>query len=235
MNEIRERLEQRLKRIGQPANASPLSEAQKSTVGEAFPESLAGMIDTYGIGSFFDGLLQMCDPAEFRPILSLVFKADKQLNHKDCHVFAYSAFGYLYVWSKTYGVVEIDLPAGMVFSQALAPTRFNEAEATEDEDLSSERNVVGLLPFERDDVDYSDFHDAPMFDACRASYGQIERGQCYGFFPALALAGTFSPMRSVKNIKRVKALEHFAILSQLDTFHLTKLSPDGFEAVRPIG
>ncbi|MER0240400.1 T6SS immunity protein Tdi1 domain-containing protein [Fulvimarina sp. MAC8] len=95
--------------------------------------------------------------------------------------------------------------------------------------------AASILPFQQDDVDFSDYLGEPMFSPCVERYGAPTMDECYGFFPALAIAGLDSPTRSVDHIKRVKALEHYTFLAQLDTFYLTRIGPSGFESVRPIG
>lgn len=221
--------------IGMPQNSIPLSADELSSLGERVPGTIKEFWAAYGIGSFFDGLFQMCEPTKFAPILALVFKADKDFDHRECSVLAYTAFGYLYVWSRKHGVVRIDLPGGMVFSRALAPTVFKGEQADAVLADNDEKMALAIFPFSADDVDYSDVNGKPMFKRCRKEHGPLASGECYGFFPALALSPQGQSTRRVENVKRVKALEHFAILAQLDTFHLTKLSPDGFEVVRPIG
>jgi len=84
-------------------------------------------------------------------------------------------------------------------------------------------------------ADFLDIMGNPMYAACQKAHGKLEPGECYGFFPALAISGVFGPFRRVENIKRVKALEHFTILAQMDTFHLVRLAPEGYAPVRPIG
>jgi hypothetical protein len=132
-------------------------------------------------------------------------------------------------------LVRIDLPTGMVFSRALAPTVFKNLAPAPRSTMDPNRIAAGLLPVDKDEADYLDVSGEPMYDRCCELYGAPDSGECFGFFPALAIGGISGPARRVENIKRVKALEHYALLAQLDTFYLTKLGPQGFEAVRPIG
>lgn len=41
--------------------------------------------------------------------------------------------------------------------------------------------------------------------------------------------------RTIEHVHRVKAIEHFAILVQLDAFQLARIGVDGAEPVRPVG
>ena len=51
--------------------------------------------------------------------------------------------------------------------------------------------------------------------------------------PVLALK--LSPLRTVKNIQKVRALEHFAILAQMQLFYLANVGINGVQKVRHVG
>lgn len=217
--------------LGQPKNAVKPSPEAIAAAGERVPRPIQKFLATYGIGTFFDGLYQMCEPSTFAPVLATVFDADDDFDHRDCSALAYTAFGTLYVWSKKLGVVRVDLARGMVFSRALAPTVFDDEPEDAALAANDERLSLTIFPFSLKDADFSDSDGKPMFRQCRAEHGAPSPGECYGFFPALASGG----VPRVENVRRVQALEHFALLAKLGTFHLTQQSTDGFETVRPIG
>ncbi len=201
-----------------------------------FPPSICYFLEKYGVGSAIDGLFNTCISYDFRSIIALVFKGDKEFSHTDCNAVSYTAFGVLSLWSTKYGLVDIDLPRGMVFCQALAPTIFKDGVGSSPKYAPNDNHMTpSVIPFSKDGVDYFDYIGEPMYDRCQEKYGKLEYGECYGFFPALALAGELSKFQCVENIKRVKAIEHFAILAQIGDFHLTKIGPDGFERVRLVG
>lgn len=86
-----------------------------------------------------------------------------------------------------------------------------------------------------DKADFLDFAGQAIFKRCVSAHGVLSLGECYGFFPALAMVGIESPMRKVENIRKVKTLEYFSILAQIQTLHLAKVGPTGIEIVREIG
>ncbi|KAB0677373.1 T6SS immunity protein Tdi1 domain-containing protein [Aureimonas leprariae] len=235
MTDIKADLQYAAAKIGPFARVRMPTEEQVARLGAELPPSLVWFLETYGFGECFDGLFRLSDAEPLRPVLALVFEADADLDHDDCSAVAYTAFGTVHLWSKRFGVLTVDLPAGQVFCQALAPTLFKGMAETPRIPHNDDRMTTALLPFEMDDVDYSDADDEPMFARCVEQHGPLEPDECYGFFPALAIAGPSGPKRRVENIRRVKALEHFAILAQLATFHLTRIGPNGFEEVRRIG
>lgn len=196
---------------------------------EIFPPSFADFLSEFGFCSFFDRGLQLCNPDEMRSLLPLIFGADKDFHHEDVHIYAYSAFGELYCWSNNLTDFTINLIEGMIFCNRL--TYNYEVTATLD-------HIASMLLIDRDYIDFYDYNDDLMLERCINQYGKPDKGQCYGFFPALALiGGSDSPMNKIDNIKKVQAFEHFAILAQLDSFYLTTTSRDGnsFVKVRPIG
>ncbi|UXN06803.1 MULTISPECIES: GAD-like domain-containing protein [unclassified Bartonella] len=229
MTNFHENIQYYLDTNGQPDDIEKLSPEIITRMYEIFPPSFAGFLNEFGFCSFFDRGLQLCNPDDMRSILALIFEADKDFHHKDVHVYAYSAFGDLYCWSSTLYNFKINLVDCMVFSDFLIYKQ--EVKATPDHIASQ------MLPKKRS-IEFYDFNDEPLFARCLEHYGKLDMGQCYGYFPALALlGGSDTPMNRIENIKKVQAFEHFAILAQLDTFYLTTTSSDGnsFVKVRPIG
>ena len=223
--------------IGPPQRCIPLTVEQDDRLSKCLPSSFMNFLRAYGLGDYFDRKVQYCDPAEFSPILALVFGADSDFSHKDCFVVAHSAFGRLICWSERHDHFEIDLVDLRLTSSKRAPTKFILPPGFEKRERSSDPNILARSLLVSDCRDYEEFdaQGKPMFDRCIASYGRLERDECYGYFPAIATVGLDSPIRRLENIRRVKALEHFAILAQLGTFHLMKLERGQYTVIRPIG
>lgn len=192
-----------------------------------YPASLVEFISEYGFASFHGGMFQLCNPDEFRSVLALVFKADPNFRHDECHVVGYTAFGNLRCWSPKYFEVDVELPLGAVYCPPLTMPGWQQT-------ASADHVASGMVP-DREDCDFLDVDGAPMFDRCVAAYGPLKKGQCFGFVPALAISGAFGALQRVENIKRLSALEHFSILAQLDEFALMKITAIDIVPVRPIG
>ncbi|WP_244446718.1 GAD-like domain-containing protein [Neorhizobium galegae] len=223
--------------IGPPQRCIPMTPEQENRLSKQLPASFMAFLLQYGFGDYFDRKVQYCDPAEFSPILALVFAGDPDFSHRDCFVVGYSAFGRLICWSQRHDQFEIDLVDLRMTSRKLAPTQFILPPGTIKRERSTDPNVLARSLLVSDQRDYEEFdaQDQPMFARCRAMHGDLERNECYGYFPAIATVGLDSPVRRVENIRRVAALEHFAILAQLGTFHLMRLERGQYTAVRPIG
>lgn len=198
-----------------------------SRLSKIYPASLVEFISEYGFPSFHGGLFQFCDPEDFKSVLALIFKADPDFNHDECHVVGYTAFGQLRCWSPKFFEVDIELPLGTLYCPLLTIPGWQQK-------ASADHVASGMVP-DREDADFLDVNGESMFDRCVAAYGPLKKGECFGFVPALAISGAFGPLQRVENIKRLLALEHFSILAQLDEFNLMKITPSDIVPVRRIG
>lgn len=163
----------------------------------------------FGRSTWADGQLQVCHPNDLRPVLALVFGADEDFNHKSYSTYAYSAFGRLYLWHHEYGLAEIDLIEGEVKADGLKKYK-------EGADISGRINTF-KAPFRHTTGDTNNFYDEngnKLFARCVERLGAVNIGECFGFFPALALGG----VPSIEHVKKVAAFEHFTFLAQLEPF-----------------
>jgi hypothetical protein len=222
--------------LGPPCERQPLSAEDLDYIADRLPPRLVEFMEYSGKATYLEGAVTVCNPREMAPILALVFKADRDLNHRDCTVVSYSAFGTLDLWSSRYGSPRIMLAEGEISSQALAPVQFAaglipKPKGEPDPNIVSAGSVIDRI----ESADFLDYAGQPMFQRCVSAHGQLRLGECYGFFPALGLVGWDSPTRSVAHIRKAPALEHFAILAQLQPFYLTTVGKTGVERVREIG
>lgn len=191
------------------------------------PASLANFLCDKGFIRFHDGLLSLCDPDEFRVVLSLVFGSDPDFRADECHVIGFSAFGVLECWSDRLAGFQINLPEASVHCRALTISDWHPQ-------ASRDHLAAGIVP-DSERADFLDIDGEPMFQRCMKAHGRLGRGECFAFVPALAIAGTFGPMRTVRHIERTAALEHFVMLAQLARFHLVAVTIDDIVPVRVIG
>lgn len=101
-----------------------LSDDSLSSIGNLFPAPLVELYAEAGFCSIKGGRLQLCDPETLRGVLALVFGADKQFSHNNCHSFAFSSFGKIYCWSEVLAMMSVDMISGEVTSRgALGKSR----------------------------------------------------------------------------------------------------------------
>ena len=189
------------------------------------PDILIEIWRQFGFGGWANGLYRLCNPHDFDGLLSQVFHADKDFSHQDCYVIGYSAFGHLTVWSERHWLTDINLLRNEVVSRRLInPEKKKNPNTPIVAFLYDINGKVGSL---------SALDDAnkPLFARARKRLGDLEPGECYGFFPALAMGGA----PDLKNLKRTKALEHFTFLAQLQDFTLMDYLARPIKTVRKIG
>jgi len=223
------------KKFGAPQDSKALDAEQLAYAEAHLPGSYVEFLKLYGLGHYFNRGVQFVDPRQFRSLLALIFKADTDFDHTDCHVVHFTAFGKLQVWSQRHWLVDIDLLQYQIFCRALFPTQFDNAPTEPTRKVDADFIASGLLPSDEDDKELWDFDQDEMFERCVQEHGALVDGECYGFVPSLGLVGYESRNRSVEHVKRQRALEHFALIAQLRHFRLTRMGKSGYEYLREIG
>lgn len=191
------------------------------------PDLVLEIWNQKGVGSWYKGLYRLCLPSDFSGLLSQIFHADKDFSHKDCHVIAYSAFGNLVIWSEKHWLMEVNLIRNTLACDGLI---YPEKKKNDFSQVATEFFMLS----EKSSQEAHNFYDEdekPLFNRARKRLGDLEAGECYGFFPAIPLGGA----PNLKNIKRVEALEHFTLLAQLKNFSLIDYLSSPMQVVRDIG
>lgn len=237
MADIEKNYQSLTERLGPPDQRQDMPAEELDYCRDRLPPRLIRFIADQGYSTHRSGGVTIAKPSTLAPILALVFKADPDLSHENCTVISYNPFGSLSLWSNDLGIAYVDLAVGRVSSRKLAPTEFRPGLLPPKPASPPDPNLVarGAVFSQPENFDFLDYRGDEMLRRCIKQHGRIDLGECYGFFPALALAGVESPMRSVENIRRVSALEHFAFLAQAQPFYLTRVGPSGIEKVREIG
>lgn len=210
-----------VKKHGAPENSAPLSKERALELRKLLPHSIVDYWLEYGFGVVAGGRFCFCDPDDYRSVLALLFKADKDFNHKEFHIYGYSAFGELYIWSKYYNYSKID-----IIELSMSARQYLHSDTIADPDISI---GVSLSSLER--IDEYDQNDKKLFNRALKKLGMLEPGEVYGFSLAPALGG----IKSLDKLKKQPALEHFSMLAQLDDLKLMNFSKFPAEFVRVIG
>lgn len=222
MSELSEDFQYLIEKMGQPQTYGRPDASYINSLRQKFPHTLVDFWETHGWCSMAAGKLWMPNPADFDDLMDVVFTDDSQINHSKCHVIAYSAFGKCWIWSEQLQDISIRLTRGWVYSSAMV-----------DGELSDypDNNVTSFSTGKEDKYDQLDSDGKKLYARSRRKYGELEPGECYGFFPALALGGS----GNLEDIKRVNALEHFALLAQIAPLTLIKFEGTSMVPVRTIG
>ena len=213
-----------IKDDGEPTGVQQFSQGEVQSLPSALPEDLIGFFKTYGRCKMIGGIFQTCHPHDFKSVLALIFGADADFSHKNCHAFAYTAFGEVYFWHESYGIGRVELYDGLVFSRNLTKGITEGARI--------ELGIYVAFEMALENYDYLDLQGKALFKKAVKKYGMPEIGECFRFVPVLALGG----VPDITCIKRLSAPEHFAIACQTIEYNLINVEGYGNSVVvRPIG
>ena len=209
---------------GVPKQFKALTDAEFTTLPGEFPGFMKNFYKKYGRVAYRNGLVHICHPDDLRGVVALIFGADKDLNHKSYHAFAYSAFGEIYFWNSNNGGGEVNLISGVVTCRHLTKN------LPKSDFL--ENGLYIPLEFDNELHDHLDYLAKPLFKRAVKKLGALDIGECYGFVPALSLGG----VEDIDHLKRHPAAAHFAFVVQTMDFNLIDVQGYGKSVVvRPIG
>ena len=205
---------------------------------EGVSNTYATFIETRGYGLVRGGRYQFCPADQYRSLAALIFKADTDFSHKDTRILGFDAFGMeLVAWSEKHNTVRIDLLEYQIRCMSLAKPVLNYPMPIPKKPvpLNRETRTRTILPTDEDTGECWDWQENRMYEAAVRKLGQLEFGEVYGFVPSLGLTGYNSRSRTLDNVQRVKALEHFCLIAQLKPFHLVRSNMGRTETIREIG
>lgn len=199
---------------GNPKPSIPFQERELLTIPGKLPTHLIELYRIYGRFITRHGRIQTCHPLDLQPVLKYIFISDADF-HEKCHAFVYSAFGIIYFFHETCGCGYINLLSGQVFCAGYTSPFSDGANIDE----------TAFLPYDLSDdsFDILDENGRKLLSRTIKKEGALEIGECYGFVPILPFGGS----RTLSNIKRLKATEHFSIVAQSTTFELVNVNSLG--------
>ena len=168
------------------------------------PDQLLSYWQQYGWCGYGSGLFWSVDPDEYEPALE-AWIGDTPFMEKDSYyVIARSAFGELFLWGTNSGQsLKIMCHWGMLFP------------SDEAEDIKSGKQDFLVRMFfqvkKKANLDQKDYLDTLLFDRALKTLGPLAPDEMYGFEPALVIGGK----ADLKNLRKVKAVEHLVMLAQL--------------------
>ena len=168
------------------------------------PDQLLTYWQNYGVSGYGKGLFWLVDPDEYEPALD-AWIGDTDFMEKDAYyVVARSAFGELFLWGTKSGQsVDIKSLWGMMF-----PRDNSERVAHGKSDFLLRNFLAGQSA---KDLDQKDHLGKLLFDRALKTLGPLALDEMYAFEPALAIGGK----ADLKNLRKVKAVEHLVMLAQL--------------------
>ncbi|QDH17382.1 GAD-like domain-containing protein [Swingsia samuiensis] len=203
-----------IQEYGELKNQKKVSNEICNEYEEKLPNALIQFWREYGIGTWLEGKFQFCIPSDYADIIDILFEGDPDIHPKRTHIVGFSAFGDLLIWNEDLQSCEVNLPLSTMkipkwnYSKLGVKNYFLKAP------------ISGLV-FDRwynyptDNKNYTS-----LFKEALDVIGEITLGECYGFFPALALGGA----PALKHIKKVDAKVHFNMLAQMGPLRIRRLN-----------
>ena len=188
-----------------PAELTESVSAQKiESFRVKLPEQLLNYWKLYGWSCYGNGLCWWVDPDLYTPVLDTWLEGTPFAGRTIFSVIGRSAFGLLYVWgTRSSQSLKIDAASGMIFP------------SDESEAISAGRSDAlaryFFLTLHKQVLDEEDLNGKPLYERAIKALGALASDEMYGFEPALALGGE----ARLKNLRRVKTVEHLALLAKL--------------------
>lgn len=151
-----------------------------------FPDFVLEEWKNRGFASYMGGLLRITNPEDYYEIMS-----DLVSDPENCHVIMVTAFGAIYF-----------LKEGKYYSKNV----MNNLTFELHEDFGLIIEFTFTTKGTQKNIFYKDIYDKVV-----KRLGKLEYDEMFGFFPAIALGGSYD----AKNVQKVKLKEHLAFLSQL--------------------
>jgi hypothetical protein len=199
-----------VKKFGTPMDGEAVPSAVLEEYKSKVPQPMIDFWTAYGTGLWLNGKFQLCRPDRYQGLLKIILKDDPDFPSNECCLLGFSAFGDLLIWNNKNYALTVELVYKIADTQHLSPKC---------RVLPPDRAIGSKLSF----VDGSgyDLYDGaeqskPLFDRTLKKLGKLNYGECYGFVPAVGIGG----LGVLSEVKKMRALEHFGLIAQLDNIKL---------------
>lgn len=159
----------------------------------------------HGWCGFGEGIFWLVNPQDYEGVVSSWTEGSLLENRDTYHLIARSAFGDLYLWGENSG-----------FSVKITSllSRYTGENCTLTETKATREVQSFFLSRKKE---HNDFES--LFEPAKKKLGILKEDEIYAFVPALMLGGR----PDLKNLEKLKAIEHLILLSQI-----TELEPYSF-------
>jgi len=205
------------------------------------PDVLLRLWLEHGWGSWNKGKFWLCDPGLLQPVIDSVFLDDPDYDANSMSVFAYDAFGKIYIWLGERRILRIDWLENYAIVQQY--DGWNPyANVPESESINLIGAIQAAIYTSSNGIDGA-AHLGPdgkdMLPAAIARLGELGRDEVYGFRPASGI----KQANDIDNLQRVPILDHLKFLAsaQRPILRRLELPADGEPGfgklvdIRPLG
>lgn len=192
------------KGLGPAVHSQAVPEAVLQRFRGKLPNQLLTWWRLYGWSGYGEGRFWFVNPDEYEPVLEAWIGDTRFMEEDAYYVFARSAFGDVELWGRKSGdSLTINGVNGLIF-----PKDDSAKVASGRSDGLMSAFLIGLG---KDELDRKDHLNRPLFERALKKLGPLGPDEMYGFEPALCLGGK----ADLKNLQKVKAVEHLVLLAQL--------------------
>lgn len=199
----------------------PVSEDTLNYYDGKLPDRLIGYWRDFGFCGYGKGLFWTVNPSDYQDIADKWLKQTNLWDRSNFYVIARSAFGELYLRDEwTNRTTKIEPHFNVIF-----PCDIDCPSSS----LKEKDRGIGIF-FEgksKKSVDFYDKDDKLLFNKCLKKLGPLSSDEMYSFVPALALGG----VADIKNVQKVKIIEHLEMLSDLEAPQVMKSSRELFGSI----
>lgn len=216
MISLKQNFQRCIQKFGPPIDGEVVPQDVLDTYARKVPQSMISFWEAYGTGIWLQGRFQLCRPDKYQGLLNQILKNDQDFPANECCLLGFSAFGDLLIWNNANYALKVELVHKIADTQHLS---------AKCRTLPPDRAIGSKLSFV-DSASYDFFDGAenskPLFDRALRKLGRLNYGECYGFVPAVGLGG----LGILSEAKKMRALEHFSLIAQLDKVKLRYMDVD---------
>ena len=199
-----------IEKFGPPAAQQTASAENISDYQGKLPNALLQIWKEVGWASFNSGLFWIVNPSEYSSTISEWLSEIKDVDTREYHAIARTAFGKLFLWGEKTGQT---ITINPLFSQVTITNH--------DPDIKTEADLIASIFFSSLDIDYldiEDVNDKPLFKRAQKKLGTLSANEMYGFEPALCLGG----LPKIENMRKLDTVAHLALLAQFGEIEINK-------------
>lgn len=191
------------KGFGPAIKSKPVLKETLAKYQNRLPDQLLEYWQQFGFCGWGNGLFWTVNPDDYEDVLEAWLGETDFVEKEELYVIARSAFGKLYVWGKKSGQsIKIDPVYSRIYP--------SEDSITRDEQDNYIRMFFGFK--KKNDLDYEDNKNKPLFDRAVKKLGVLESQEMYGFEPALI----FGSEPKLENLRKLPIISHLQFLASLD-------------------
>ncbi|NWC90840.1 MULTISPECIES: GAD-like domain-containing protein [unclassified Pseudomonas] len=197
-----------IEKLGDPIDRQEVPTSSIEHYRGKLPDLLLEYWTEHGWCGYGEGIFWLVNPQEYEEVVASWIEGTTLEKRDTYHLIARGAFGDLYLWGEKTGF-------SLKITSILSRCVIHDFEPTPEQ---MDRKIQDFIVSRK--VDSNDYGD--LFKPAKKKLGTLRNDEMYGFVPALMFGGP----DTLDHLKKVKAVEHLILLSQI-----TELQPYSFSDI----